>query len=118
MAPINKYQSDILTSTKKKDSRDPQNITEYYEIEIKFVDARKVWLSVSTPDVKNDANRTEMQVILKDNASNKMITMIGTALVPAGYVLPVFNGALITNKTLIFRAADPISIWYEARLDD
>jgi predicted butyrate kinase (DUF1464 family) len=116
MTPTPKYLSDILTSSKKTDGKDPTK--DFYEISVNISDARKVWLNVSTPDVKNAENRTQLQVIVKDNASKKMMTMIGTVLVPSGYVLPVFNGALITNKTIIFRAADPISVWFEAKLDN
>ena len=118
MSISTKYISDIIKSTKKTDTSDPNKQVDYHEITVKFVDARKVWLSVSTPDVKNDANRTQLQVIVKDNASSKSVVMIGAAMVATGYVLPVFNGGLIVNKTLIFRAADPISVWFESKLDD
>jgi hypothetical protein len=113
-----KYLSDIMKSKRVPDNSDPANPKEYHEIVVNFNDARRVWLSISTPDVKNSANQTQLQVVVRDNATNKTLVMIGTAMVPAGYVLPIFAGALVNNKTLIFRAADEISLLYEARLDD
>ena len=118
-APVKKYLSDILKSDKKTDTKtDPNKPVDYHEIVVEFKDARNVWLNVSTPDVKNKDNFTQIQIIVKDNTNGKLITLIGAHMVKTGSILPVFNGALIHNKTLIFRAEDPISVWYESKLDD
>ena len=50
--------------------------------------------------------------------TGKSLTVIGSHNLQTGSVLPVFNGALVNNKTLIFRGADPISVWYEAATYD
>jgi len=118
MTPTKKYLSDIIKSKKVVDNSDPANPKDFYEIVIQFTDARKVWLTVSTPDVKNPINSTHLQIVVKDNTSNKMIILLGDHNIPAGSLFPVFGGALVNNKTLIFRAADEISIIYEAKLDD
>lgn len=117
--PVKKYLSDILNSKKHTDSKtDATKPIDYYEIVVAFTDARKVWLHLSTPDVNNSDNYTQIQIMLKDNTSPKTLTVIGAHMLQKGSVLPVFNGALINNKTLIFRGKDPISVWYEAKLDD
>jgi len=118
MATVTKYISDILTSKKETDKTDPSNPVDYYEIVVSFTDARNVWLNLSTPDVKNNENVTQVQVLIKDNKTKKLLTMIGAAQVPAGFVLPVFNNFLINDKTIIFRGAHPISVWYESKIDE
>jgi hypothetical protein len=110
------YRSEILDSTKKTEIKNGTS-TDYYEVTVSFPAPTKLWLSICTPDVKNQNNNTQIQVLVKDNKSNKILTFIGQATIMSGSVLPIFGGALIDNKTLVIRAADPISVWFESKLD-
>jgi hypothetical protein len=120
-----KFISDIvdLKKSKQPDPTDASKTIDIWEASIIFTDARRVWLSIATPKVLTvkqgeDIPKTSAQIIMKDNKTNKSLVMVGSLIIPGGSFLQIFGGSLVTDKTIIIRAYDECSVYYESKLDE